>query len=67
MLAPIRFAGDTLNTDNHVDRPTVNQVTAEVLRGLGLLIVDSPTRGFRPTETISNLPRMLPKNHLNGV
>jgi hypothetical protein len=67
MLAPVRFAGDILNTDNHVDGPTVNQVTAEMLRRLDLLIVDSPTRGFRPTETISNLPRMLPKNYLDGV
>jgi len=37
------------------------------LRGLDLLVVGSPTRGFRPTASISKLLNGLPKNHLVGV
>lgn len=45
----------------------VSQANAEQLRGLDLLVVGSPTRGFRPTEGISKLLNGLPKNHLAGV
>ena len=45
----------------------ISQVDAERLRGLDLLVVGSPTRGFRPTEDISKLLNGLPKNHLAGA
>ncbi len=45
----------------------VSQVDAGQLRDLDLLVVGSPTRGFRPTEGISKLLNGLPKNHLAGV
>ena len=45
----------------------VSQVDAGKLRGLDLLVVGSPTRGFRPTEGLSKLLNTLPKNHLAGV
>jgi flavodoxin len=45
----------------------VGQATAEQLHGLTLLVVGSPTRGFRPTEGIAKLLNALPKNHLAGV
>jgi flavodoxin len=45
----------------------VNQADAGQLRGLDLLVVGSPTRGFRPTEGIARLLNGLPKNHLVGV
>lgn len=45
----------------------VSQAEAEHLRKLDLLVVGSPTRGFRPTEGISKLLNELPKNHLAGV
>jgi flavodoxin len=45
----------------------VNQVSIEQLRGLDLLVVGSPTRGFRPTECIAKFINGLPKNHLTGV
>jgi len=45
----------------------VSQANAGQLRGLDLLVVGSPTRGFRPTEGISKLLNGLPKNHLAGV
>ncbi len=44
----------------------VSQVDSGQLRGLDLLVVGSPTRGFRPTEGISKLLNGLPKNHLAG-
>jgi flavodoxin len=45
----------------------VSQAEAGELRGLDLLVVGSPTRGFRPTEGISKMLNGLPKNHLTGV
>jgi flavodoxin len=45
----------------------VSQAEAGQLRGLALLVVGSPTRGFRPTEGISKMLNGLPKNHLAGV
>jgi flavodoxin len=45
----------------------VSQTDADQLRGLDLLVVGSPTRGFRPTEGIAKLLNGLPKNHLAGV
>lgn len=45
----------------------VNQADSNQLRGLDLLVVGSPTRGFRPTERISKLLNGLPKNHLAGA
>ncbi len=45
----------------------VSQADGGQLHGLDLLVVGSPTRGFRPTESISKLLNGLPKNHLAGV
>ena len=45
----------------------VSQADSGQLRGLDLLVVGSPTRGFRPTEGISKLFNGLPKNHLAGA
>ncbi|WP_129677077.1 flavodoxin family protein [Candidatus Chloroploca sp. Khr17] len=45
----------------------VSQAEAGRLCGLDLLVVGSPTRGFRPTEGMAKLLHGLPKNHLTGV
>jgi flavodoxin len=45
----------------------VSQADADQLRDLDLLVVGSPTRGFRPTEGIAKLLNGLPKNHLASV
>lgn len=45
----------------------ISQVDADQLRGLDLLVIGSPTRGFRPTEGIRKLLDGLPKNYLAGV
>jgi flavodoxin len=45
----------------------ISQANTDQLCGLDLLVVGSPTRGFRPTEDISKMLNGLPKNHLAGV
>lgn len=45
----------------------ISQADAGQLRGLDLLVVGSPTRGFRPTEGIASLLNGLPKSHLTGT
>jgi flavodoxin len=45
----------------------VGQAKPEQVGGLELLVVGSPTRGFRPTEAISKFLNELPKNYLAGV
>jgi flavodoxin len=45
----------------------VSQADAGQLDSLDLLVVGSPTRGFRPTEGISKLLNGLQKNHLAGA
>jgi flavodoxin len=59
--------GAALGPQGNVETLPVSQVTVEQLRGLDLLIVGSPTRGFRPTEAISKLLKTLPKNQLDDV
>jgi flavodoxin len=59
--------GAALGPQGNVETLPVSQVTVEQLRGLDLLIVSSPTRGFRPTEAISKLLKTLPKNQLDDV
>jgi flavodoxin len=45
----------------------VSRVTADMLRGVDLLIVGSPTRSFRPTPAISKFLKSLSKDQLAGV
>jgi flavodoxin len=37
------------------------------LAGAGLLVVGSPTRGFRPTETLAELLKRIPPKALKGI
>jgi flavodoxin len=59
--------GNTLGSQEDVEILRVSNVKPEQLTGLKLLIVGSPTRGFRPTPAISNLLKSIPKNGLKGV
>jgi len=43
------------------------EVNVEQLKGVDLLIVGSPTRGFRPTEDLSGWLKQIPANDLTGV
>jgi flavodoxin len=59
--------GAALAAHESVETLPAGQATADKMRGLNLLIVGSPTRGFRPTETVARLLNMLEKNQLDGV
>ena len=56
--------GNALGAQGNVEIFRVSNVKPEQLTGLTLLIVGSPTRGFRPTPAINNLLKSVPKNGL---
>jgi flavodoxin len=62
-----RAIGNALGGPEDVETLSVSNVKPEQLTGLRLLIVGSPTRGFRPTPATSNLLKHIPKNGLKGV
>ncbi len=45
----------------------VNDVKSDQLTGVQLLVVGSPTRGFRPTKPITSFLRNISNNSLKGV
>ena len=59
--------GVALDTKKDVRVVRVTDATIEQLTGVNLLLVGSPTRGFRPTEGISTYLKNLPKDILKGV
>jgi flavodoxin I len=59
--------GHALGSQEDVEVLRVGDVKPEQLTGLKLLIVGSPTHGFRPTPTINNLLERIPMNGLGGV
>jgi flavodoxin len=59
--------GNALGAQGNVEIFRVSNVKPEQLTGLMLLIVGSPTRGFKPTPAINNLLKSVPKNGLKGV
>ena len=58
---------DSLGSGESVVALRVSEIKPEHLTGLGLLIVGSPTRGFRPTKAITNFLKRIYTNGLNGV
>ena len=59
--------GNTLGSPENVETLRVGNVKPEQLTALELLIVGSPTRGFKPTPAINSLLKSIPKNGLEGV
>ncbi len=59
--------GEAFGSKNEVSVVRVGKVSIEQLKGLDLLLVGSPTRGFRPTEAIAAFLKNIPANALNGV
>ena len=45
----------------------VTEAKHEQLKGLGLLVVGSPTRAFRPTKPISDFLNGIPRDALKGI
>jgi len=62
-----RAMGATIGLSQEVEVLHVNDVKAEQLMGLNLLIVGSPTRGFRPTPEIIRFLGRIPANSLKGI
>jgi flavodoxin I len=59
--------GNALGSPEDVEVLRVSNVKPEQLTGLKLLIVGSPTRGFRPTPAIKNLLKGISSHGLEGV
>ncbi|NPV07981.1 MAG: flavodoxin family protein [Anaerolineae bacterium] len=59
-----RAIGETLGATDVV---RVSNVKPEQLTGVDLLIVGSPTHGFRPTPATTDLLKAIPDNALQGV
>lgn len=59
--------GAALARDNDVQILPVGEVKAAYEQGLELLVIGSPTRSFRPTETMTNFLKAMPKNSLKDI
>jgi flavodoxin len=59
--------GQALADSCQVETLPVSQVTSEKLRELDILVVGSPTRGFRPIEGITRFLNGLSKEQLDGL
>jgi flavodoxin len=59
--------GNALGFHKDVEILRVSDVKPQQLTGLILLIVGSPTQGFRPTKAINRLLGKIPMNDLKGV
>ena len=59
--------GGALGGSEPVVTIRAGEVKPEQLAGIELLIVGSPTRGFRPTEAIRAFLKAIPTNSLKGV
>jgi flavodoxin I len=59
--------GDGLSSQASVEVLRVGDVKPEQLMRTALLIVGSPTRGFRPTPAITGLLKRIPRDGLKGT
>jgi flavodoxin len=59
--------GNVLGPPEDVGLLRVGELKPEQSTGLELLIVGSPTRGFKPTPAIRDLLKSIPRNGLKGV
>jgi flavodoxin I len=62
-----RAIADSLGSRAPVEILRAEQVVPEELTGVDLLVVGSPTRGFRPTEAVTELLKRLPAKALIGT
>ena len=59
--------GSALGSPGNAEVLHVGNVTQDHLIGVDLLVVGSPTRGFRPTEAVTDFLKKLPSKALRGV
>jgi flavodoxin len=62
-----RAMADALQSRGELGIVRINAATPDQLKGLDLLLVGSPTRGFRPTEPIKDFLKNIPADSLRGV
>ncbi len=62
-----RAIAESLGSLAHVEILRADQVVPEQLTGIDLLVVGSPTRGFRPTEAVTGLLKRIQPKTLKGV
>ncbi len=62
-----REIGNSLDFQENVEILRASSAKPDQLTGLELLFVGSPTRGFRPTEGITNFLKRIPADGLNGI
>jgi len=58
---------ESLRSRASVEILKADQADPGQLTGFGLLVVGSPTRGFRPTETLAGLLNRIPAKALKGI
>ncbi|MDX9800292.1 MAG: flavodoxin family protein [Spirochaetia bacterium] len=56
-----------LDSPNDIKIIRISDVKQEILKGLDILIIGSPTRAFKPTKAITDFLKRIPKNSLKGV
>jgi menaquinone-dependent protoporphyrinogen IX oxidase len=62
-----RAIAAALGSPASVEIRQAGAVLPEQLTKAGLLVVGSPTRGFRPTETLAELLKRIPPKALKGI
>ena len=58
---------DALGSGDEVSLVKAGEAALEQLSGLEVLVVGSPTRGFRPTKTVTDFVKNIPIDGLSGV
>ena len=59
--------GQALGSLGQVETLRINQVTPDRLAGSALVVVGSPTRGFRPSEGVTKFLKSIPADGLKGI
>jgi flavodoxin len=62
-----RAIAAALGSEAAVEILRANQATNDRLAGVDLLVVGSPTRGFRPTEDLAGFLKRIPAQALTGM
>ena len=62
-----RAIADGLGSGADVEVLQAEQASPDLLHGVDLLVVGSPTRGFRPTEALAGLLKRIPAKALQGM
>lgn len=62
-----RRIGEELGSRGSVETLRASEVDAKRLEGLDLLVIGSPTRGWRPTEVVTHLLKSVGAGNLSGT